>query len=243
MKTALVTGSSRGIGREIAKKLALNGYRTVINYNNNEKKAASLLAEIKKLGGTAIAVKADVSVKAEVGAMFRAAEESFGGIDLVVNNAAIASQKLFSDVTEEDWDRIFAVNVKGAYNCIQTALPHMIHEKSGGIINISSMWGITGASCEVHYSATKAALIGLTKALAKELEPSGIRVNCIAPGVIDTEMNGNLTAETIAELKNETPLERIGTPADVAELALFLASEKASFITGQVLSVNGGFLI
>lgn len=243
MKTALVTGSSRGIGRETAKILALNGYRTVINYNNNEERALSLLSEIKELGGTAITVRADVSVKSEVEAMFRTAYESFGGIDLLVNNAAIASQKLFSDIAEDEWDRIFAVNVKGAYNCIQAALPHMIHEKSGSIINISSMWGITGASCEVHYSATKAALIGLTKALAKELGPSGIRVNCIAPGVIDTEMNGNLTSEIMAELKEETPLESIGKPEDIAETALFLASEKSGFITGQVIGVNGGFLI
>lgn len=175
--------------------------------------------------------------------MIAFAHSNFGRISTLVNNAGIAEQIMFCDITEEKWDRMFAVDVKGVYNCIQAALPDMIHNKSGRIINISSMWGITGASCEVHYSAAKAAVIGMTKALAKELGPSGITINAIAPGVISTEMNGNISEEIMTELKEETPLGRIGTPEDIAETAIFLASPKASFITGEVISVNGGFVI
>ncbi|MDC0700747.1 SDR family oxidoreductase, partial [Blautia wexlerae] len=164
-------------------------------------------------------------------------------VDVLVNNAGIAQQKLFTDLTDTDWDRIFAVDVKGVFLCCQAALPHMIHEKRGAIVNISSMWGQVGASCEVHYSAAKAAVIGLTKALAKELGPSQIRVNCIAPGVIATEMNDLLGAETLEALREETPLEAIGTAEQVADAVRFLASDQASFITGQVLGVNGGMVI
>lgn len=170
-------------------------------------------------------------------------EKSLGSVGVLVNNAGIAEQALFSDISEEMWDRMFAVNVKGAYNCAQAVLPSMIHEKRGRIVNISSMWGISGASCEVHYSASKAAVIGFTRALAKELGPSGITVNCIAPGVIATEMNGRLSPETMAELKENTPLNRIGVPEDIAEAILFLASDRAAFITGQTLSVDGGFIL
>ena len=175
--------------------------------------------------------------------MVKQIEGDLGQITVLVNNAGIAEQALFSDITEEMWDRMFGVNVKGAYNCTQAVLPHMIHNKYGRIINVSSMWGISGASCEVHYSASKAALIGFTKALAKEVGLSGITVNCVAPGVIATEMNGHLSEDIIEELKNETPLNRIGTPEDVAEAIFFLASDKASFITGQTLSVDGGFVV
>ena len=191
----------------------------------------------------AAAYPADVSDKTEVEEMFRKAEQELGKISALVNNAGIAEQILFSDITEEKRDRMFAVNVKGAYNCTQAVLPSMIHEKYGRIINVSSMWGISGASCEVHYSASKAALIGFTKALAKEVGLSGITVNCVAPGVIGTDMNAAISREILEELKENTPLNRIGTSEDVAEAILFLASDKASFITGQTLSVDGGFIL
>ena len=164
-----------------------------------------------------------------------------GPVDVLVNNAGIAQQKLFTDITEDDWRRMFAVDVDGVFRCCQCALPHMIHEKSGCIINIASIWGEIGASCEVHYSAAKAAVIGLTKALAKELGPSHIRVNCVSPGVIDTEMNAMFDEETMRDLCESTPLGRIGSPEDIAAAVSFLASDAASFITGQTLSVNGLF--
>jgi 3-oxoacyl-[acyl-carrier protein] reductase len=169
--------------------------------------------------------------------------QTVGDVDILVNNAGIARQELFTDISPETWRRIFAVNVDGAFNCCQLALPHMIHEKRGKIINISSMWGITGGSCETAYSASKAAIIGLTKALAKELGPSGIQVNCVAPGVIDTDMNNNLTAEDMEALRQETPAGRIGAPEDVAAAVAFLASAGGDFITGQVISVDGGMVI
>ena len=243
MNTVLITGSSRGIGREIARLFAENKYNVVINYNNSKEKALELLNEIRLLGANAIAIKADVSSSIEVKKMIDTIEDNFGSVDVLINNAAIAKQTLFTDITENEWDDIFDINVKGAFNCSKSVLPKMINKKSGNIINISSIWGITGASCEVHYSATKAALIGFTKALAKELGPSGINVNCIAPGVIETEMNKNLSTETLEGLKDETPLGVIGTSRDIANVALFLASDKAKFITGQVISPNGGFLI
>lgn len=241
--TVLITGASRGIGRAAASAFAKEGYSVAVNYNKSEEKAQSLCRELCGYGVTAGAYRADVSDKAAVTEMIRRIESEFGGIDVLVNNAGIAEQALFTDITEEMWDRMFAVNVKGAYNCAQAVLPGMIREKRGRIVNVSSMWGISGASCEVHYSASKAALIGFTKALSKEVGLSGITVNCVAPGVIKTEMNAMLTEETLAALKDETPLNRIGTPEDAAEAILFLASEKAGFITGQVLSVDGGFIL
>ncbi len=242
-RTVLITGASRGIGRTTAIAFARNGYNVAVNYNKSSEAAEKLCSELEKIGVKSKAFSSDVSDKASVNEMIREIEASLGKIAVLVNNAGIAEQALFSDITEEMWDRMFDVNVKGAYNCTQAVLPHMIHEKYGRIINISSMWGISGASCEVHYSASKAALIGFTKALAKEVGLSGITVNCVAPGVIATEMNGHLSEEIIEELKNETPLNRIGTPEDVAEAVLFLASDKAGFITGQVLSVDGGFIV
>lgn len=242
-KTVLITGSSRGIGRAAAVTFAQNGYNVAVNYNKSSEAAEKLCSKLEQYGVKAKAFQADVSDKAAVNEMVRQIEAEFGKINVLVNNAGIAEQALFSDITEEMWDRMFNVNVKGAYNCTQAVLPHMIHNKYGRIINVSSMWGISGASCEVHYSASKAALIGFTKALAKEVGLSGITVNCVAPGVIATEMNGHLSKEIIEELKNETPLNRIGTPEDVAEAIFFLASDKASFITGQTLSVDGGFIV
>lgn len=242
-KTVLITGAARGIGRAAAVAFAGAGYDVAVNYRSSEAAALSLCAELEGLSVRALPFRADVSDKAAVNTMFAEIEKKLGGVSVLVNNAGIAEQALFTDITEEMWDRMFAVNVKGAYNCAQAALPFMIREKCGRIVNISSMWGISGASCEVHYSASKAALIGFTKALAKEVGLSGITVNCVAPGVIDTEMNGQLSPETMAELRECTPLNRIGVPADVAEAILFLASDGAAFITGQTLSVDGGFVL
>lgn len=242
-KTALITGASRGIGRAAAALFAAEGYHVVINYLNSKKQAEELCAALEADGHSAIAIKADVSKRAQVDAMVHATLQRFGTIDVLVNNAGIAQQKLFNDITEDEWDRMFDINLKGMFNCCQAALPTMLHHKSGRIINLSSMWGIAGASCEVHYSAAKAAVIGFTKALAKELGPSNIQVNCVAPGVIETEMNATLTDADRAALKEETPLMRIGTPQEVAQAIFFLASDKASFFTGQVLSPNGGFVI
>jgi len=240
MQTALITGASRGIGSAIARQLAKDGFRVIINYNASEREAQLLISELNNTNSIkCIALQADVSDRAQVEAVFAAA----GGIDVLINNAGIAQQKLFTDLTEQDWDRMFDVDVKGVFHCCQCALPYMIHQKHGKIINISSMWGQVGASCEVHYSAAKAAVIGLTKALAKEVGPSGIQVNCIAPGVIQTEMNAHLDESTIEELKEETPLGVIGTVQDIADAVSFFAGEKSNFITGQVLGVNGGIVI
>lgn len=242
-KTVLITGASRGIGRAAAETFAKAGYDVAVNYNKSAEAAEALCRELEKYSVKALPFQADVADKKAVEKMSAEIETAMGAVSVLVNNAGIAEQALFTDITEEMWDRMFAVNVKGAYNCTQAVLPKMIHEKYGRIINVSSMWGISGASCEVHYSASKAALIGFTKALAKEVGLSGITVNCVAPGVINTDMNGHLSPEIISELKEETPLNRIGAPRDVAETVLFLASEKASFITGQTISVDGGFIL
>lgn len=241
MKKALVTGASRGIGRAVARRLCRDGFYVIINYARSDSDANSLLNELNNSYSIKCAelYKADISDRSQAEAMFQAS----GGIDLLVNSAGIAQQKLFTDLTEQDWERMFAVDVTGVFHCCQLALPYMIRQKQGKIINISSMWGQVGASCEVHYSAAKAAVIGLTKALAKEVGPSNIQVNCIAPGVIDTQMNAALSEETIRELKEETPLCRIGTPEDIAAAVSFLASPDADFITGQILGVNGGMII
>lgn len=242
-RTVLITGASRGIGRAAAVTFAKNGFNVAVNYRQSDDKANVLISELKGYGVKAAAYRADVADKSAVLEMFRKAEAELGKITVLVNNAGIAEQALFTDISEEMWDRMFDVNVKGAYNCTQAALPSMIHEKYGRIVNVSSMWGISGASCEVHYSASKAALIGFTKALAKEVGLSGITVNCIAPGVIETDMNSAIPKEIMDTLKADTPLNRIGTPEDAAEAIFFLASDKAGFITGQVLSVDGGFIL
>lgn len=244
MKTVLITGASRGIGASCAVAFAQKGYRVVMNYNKNAGKAEKLAKVIGESYGTEVfTYKADVSDAKQVKKMFKTVEEKFGGADVLINNAGIASQKLFTDLTAEDWRTMMAVNLDGVFYCCQSALPYMIREKNGCIINISSMWGQVGASCEVHYSAAKAGVIGLTKALAKETAPSGVRVNCIAPGVILTDMTESSDAQTLAQLTEETPLLRLGTPKNIADAAAFLASANADFITGQVLGVNGGFVI
>ncbi len=242
VKTVIITGASGGIGSAIASLFALNGYNTVVNYNKSEAAALSLCSELCAKGAVAAAFKADVSDSAQAKALIDFAEARFGSADILVNNAGIAQQKLFTDITDDDFDRMFNVNVKSVFNCCRAVLPLMIHEKWGRIINISSMWGICGASCEVHYSASKAAVIGMTKALAKEVGPSGITVNCVTPGLIDTKMNKNLTKETIEALCEETPVSRIGTPEDVAKAVFYLADDGASFVTGQILGVDGGFI-
>ena len=243
MKTALITGASRGIGRETARAFAQDGYALILQYHTQEEKALSLREELLKMECPCLCVRADISREEEVEALFAAAEAEFSHIDVLVNNAGIAQQKLFTDLTLQDWERLFAVDVTGVFLCCRRALPGMIRRQQGVILNISSMWGQVGASCEVHYSAAKAAVIGLTKALAKEVGPSGITVNCVAPGVIETEMNRQLSPETKAALAEETPLERLGTPEDVAEAIWFLASEAGRFFTGQVLAPNGGWVV
>ena len=242
-KVALVTGSSRGIGAAIAAALSRAGFAVCVNYLQRRDKAEALAAALRAEGGTAICQQADVSDRAQVNAMVRQVEESFGPVSLLVNNAGVAGQALFQDITDQLWRRYFSVNVDGAFHAIQAVLPHMLHEHAGCIVNISSIWGLRGASCEVTYSATKAALIGLTRSLAAELAPTHIRVNCVAPGVIRTDMLDALPPEVLPQLAQETPLGRLGTPEDIAAAVAFLASEEADFITGQVLTADGGFIL
>lgn len=241
-KTAVITGASRGIGRATAIEFARNGYNVLANYNNSEKEAMELEKMLTEEGYSIKVFKADVSKSSEADAMIEYCLKEFGGLDVLVNNAGISQDKLFTDITDEDWERMMSVNVTSVFNCSRKALKHMIWEKSGSIINITSMWGETGGSCEVHYSASKAAIIGMTKALAKEVGPSNIRVNAVSPGVIMTDMCAYYGEETLNELKEETPLMKLGKPEDIAETVYFLA-EKGNFITGQVIGVNGGMVI
>ncbi len=242
-KIALITGSSRGIGRAIATRLAREGYAVCINYIEREDKALELKAQLEAEGHRAMIYKADVSNREQVNAMVAAVKANFGPVSLLVSNAGIAGQCLFQEVSDEMWDRYFGVNVRGAFNCAQAVLPDMIHEKAGNIVTISSMWGLRGASCEVVYSATKAALIGLSKSLAMELAPSGIRVNCVAPGVIDTDMLSALPEGVMDTLADMTPMGRIGRPEDIAGAVAYFASDDAAFVTGQVLTADGGFIL
>ena len=242
-KTAIVTGGSRGIGAAAALLLAREGWRVAVGCHRHPDRARALCDRLRREGREAVPFCGDVSSVAEMEAQVQAVVERWGQIDLLVNNAGIAQQRLFTEITEAEWDRMFAVNAKGLYACCRAVVPGMIRRHSGNIINVSSMWGQAGASCEVHYSAAKAAVIGFTKALAKELGPSGIRVNCVAPGVIATEMNAALDGETLDALREETPLGTIGTPEEAARAILWLAGDGASFVTGQVIGVNGGFVI
>lgn len=241
-KVALITGSSRGIGRAEAIALARDGYAVCVNCVEREDKAQELAAHLRSEGCEAMWYKADVADAAAVKQMVAEVEKTLGAVTLLVNNAGIAKQCLFQDMTEDYWKRIFDVNLNGAFNTIQAVLPHMLHEHSGCIINTSSIWGQHGASCEVAYSATKHAIIGLTRSLAQELAPTNIRVNCVAPGVINTDMVQVLGRETLDALAEDTPVGRLGRPEDIAAVVSFLASDAASFITGQVITSDGGFI-
>ena len=242
-KVVVITGASRGIGKAEAEKFARQGYQVIANFNRSEKEMKTFSDSMQKQGLALIPMQADVSNAEEAQKMVDETLRQFGHIDVLICNAGIARQGLLTDFTPEDWRMMMSVNLDSVFYCCRAALPSMIRRQKGCIITTSSIWGITGASCEVPYSAAKAGVIGLTKALAKEAGPSGIRVNCIAPGVIATQMNGNLTAEVLEELREETPLCQIGTPEQIADCAYFLAEDAASFLTGQVISPNGGFLI
>ena len=241
-KVALITGSSRGIGRAEAITLARDGYAVCVNCVEREDKAQELVDMLRSNGCETMWYKADVADSTAVKQMVAAIEEKLGAVTLLVNNAGIAKQCLFQDMSEDYWRHIFDVNLNGAFNTIHAVLPNMLHEHSGCIINTSSIWGQHGASCEVAYSATKHAIIGLTRSLAQELAPTNIRVNCVAPGVIDTDMVQVLGEETLAALAGDTPVGRLGRPEDIAEIVSFLASDAASFITGQVITSDGGFM-
>lgn len=238
MKTVLITGGSRGIGRSMVEAFANAGYAVAFTYKNSENEAKSLAEST----GT-LAICADSAVEADVSSAVSQTIEQFGKIDCLINNSGISSFSLFTDLTLEEWNNTLAVNLTGAFLYSRAVAKDMISRKSGRIINITSMWGIVGSSCEVHYSASKAGLIGMTKAMAKELGPSGITVNAIAPGLIETDMNKSLSEDDIAEVIDATPVMKIGVPSDVAKAALFLASDEASFITGDVINVSGGYVM
>ena len=241
-KVALITGSSRGIGRAEAIQLARDGYAVCINCVEREDKAQELTEQLRSEGYDAMYFVADVSDPQQVNAMVAACERTLGSVTLLVNNAGIAKQCLFQDMTHEYWKHLFDVNLNGAFNTIQAVLPGMLHRHSGCIVNTSSIWGMHGASCEVAYSSTKHALIGLTRSLAQELAPTNIRVNCVAPGVIDTDMVQVLGDETLQALAEDTPVGRLGKPEEIASVVSFLASDAAAFITGQVICADGGFM-
>lgn len=240
-KVVVVTGGSKGIGAEIVKTLANEGYKIVLNYNKSEESAKKIQEELLNKGIKIEIFKADVSKREESKKLIKFTIEKFNTIDILINNAGIAQEKIFTDITDEDWNYILQNNLNSTFYCTQEAVTEMIHNKKGCIINVSSIWGITGASCEVAYSTTKAGINGFTKALAKELGPSNIRVNAIAPGIIDTQMNRNLTAEELENIKNEIPLEKIGKPRDIAKCVKWLIEDE--YTTGQIISINGGWYI
>ena len=238
-RCVLISGGDRGIGAAAARAFWQAGYRVAVLYHTHAEAAAALEKELPGL----LAVQCDVASRASCEVAFHTVEQAVGHVDVLVSNAGIAQQKLFTDIPPEEWQHMLAVNLSGAFHLCQLALPGMIRRKAGRILTVSSMWGQTGGSCEVHYSAAKAGLIGLTKALAKEEGPSGITVNCVAPGVIDTDMMAAFTAEDKAALAEETPVGRLGSADEVAQLLVFLAGESAGYITGQVFGVNGGLVI
>ena len=240
-EVAIVTGASKGIGREIAKELAQEGIQVIANYNKSEKEAKSLQEELAKKNIKLDIFKADVSKREEAKKLISYALEKYGKIDILINNAGISEYKLFTDETDEDWNRVINTNLYSAFIMSQEASYNMIHNKKGCIINISSIWGIVGGALEVLYSISKAGIDGMTKALAKELGPSNIRVNSIAPGMINTKMNSKFTKQEIEEIKEEIPLEKIGEPSDIAKCVKWLI--KDTYTTGQVISMNGGWII
>ena len=241
MKTVLITGGSRGIGKCIAENLAKDGFNVVLNYNKSEKQAKQIKKDLEEQGINIEICKADVSRREEVKKLVKFTLNKFGNIDILINNAGIAKLQMFNDITDEDWNEMLGTNLNSVFYTIQETLPNMINNKNGCIINISSIWGLVGASCEVAYSVSKAGIDGMTKSLAKELGLSNIRVNSIAPGVIDTEMNSNLDNAIKEEIKNETPLNKIGKPIDIYRCVKWLIEDE--FTTGQIISPNGGYVI
>lgn len=242
-QVAVVTGASRGIGAATAVSLGDAGYTVAVLYKSNQAGAEKTVEKIQKNGGQARAYQLDVTDSTAVTAVTAQITAELGDISVLVNNAGVSEQKLFTDITDADWSNMLSVHLNGAFYLSRAVLPAMLHEKYGRIINIASMWGETGGSCEVHYSAAKAGLIGLTKALAKELAPSGITVNAVSPGAVETDMMKMLGREVCESVAEETPVGRLGQPEEIADAVCFLASEKAAYITGQVLSVNGGIVI
>lgn len=242
-KTAIITGGATGIGRAVSLAFARAGYAVAVLYKTSETAAQALVREIENGGGRAVAVFCDVRDSASVQTAVDTVRERLGKIDVLINNAGISEQLLFTDITDEKWADMLSVHLTGAFYMTRAVLPDMLHQKYGRIVNIASMWGETGGSCEVHYSAAKAGLIGMTKALAKELAPSGITVNAVSPGAVDTDMMRRMGADVCRAVAEETPTERLGTPEEIAAAVLFLAGENAGYITGQTLSVNGGAVI
>ncbi len=240
-KVIVVTGGSRGIGAEIVKKLARDNYRVILNYNKSENEAKKIKEDLQKNNINIEIFKADVSKREEVKKIIDFAINKFGKIDVLINNAGISQAKLFTDLTDEDWNNMIQTNLTSAFYCTQEAIKNMISRKEGLIINISSIWGVTGSSCEVHYSVAKAGIDGMTKALAKEVGPSNIRVNSIAPGIIDTDMNKTYTDKEIKDIIEDIPLNKIGKKVDIARCVEWLIKDE--YTTGQVISINGGWLI
>lgn len=242
-KTVLVTGGARGIGEAIVRRYAKEGYRVLVNYNQSCENAVYLQKELIETGARVKIFRADVSKRNEVVSMVESIEQNGGSVDILINNAGVAHSAVFDTITEEEWDNVMNINLKGTFLCSQAVLPGMLRKKYGCIINISSIWGLVGASTEVHYSTAKAGIIGMTKALAKEVAISGIRVNCVAPGLIQTDMVRDLSIQDLEAFRKETPMQRIGCVDDISNAVFFLSSDEASFITGQVLSPNGGVVL